>query len=60
MKAKKEKVSTYQIMLLFIMITLSPAIRLFPTLTVKEAKQAAWLTPAVSAAAMIVLVLIVQ
>lgn len=60
MKAKSEKISTYQIMLLFIMSTLSPAIRLFPTLTAKGAEQAAWLVPAVAAIGMIVLVLIVQ
>ncbi len=60
MKADREKISTYQLMLLFIMSTLSPAIRLFPEFTARGAKQAAWLIPAVSAIGLIVLVLIVQ
>lgn len=57
---KKGKISTRQLMLLFIMSTFSPAIRLFPMLIAKQAKQAGWLTPIFSMIVMFPLIFIVQ
>lgn len=47
-------------MIIFIMITFSSAIRLFPLYTTKAAKQAAWLSPAVAFIGMLILVAIFQ
>lgn len=47
-------------MIIFIMITFSPAIRLFPLYTSKVAKQAAWLSPIVAFIGMLILVIIFQ
>lgn len=60
MKAGKEKISIRQLILLFIMATFSPVIRLFPELTAKMAKQAGWLSPVVSMIGLLALVFIVQ
>lgn len=60
MIAGRDKISAYQLMLLFIMCTFSPAIRLFPSVAARTAKQAAWLSPIVSAVALLVVVFIVQ
>jgi len=60
MIAGREKISASQMMLLFIMCTYSPVIRLFPSLTAKEAGPAAWLSPVIPAFCLLVLVVIVQ
>lgn len=60
MEADREKISTYQLILLFAMSGFSPAIRLLPALVAKTAKQAGWLTPTVSAIGLLVLVFIIQ
>lgn len=50
-----EKISTRQIFILFILSTLSPAIRIFPTTCSEIAKTAAWLAPIISAVSLIIL-----
>ncbi len=60
MKAEKEKITTRQLMLLFIVSTFSPATRAFPTFTAKIAKEAGWLSPIVAFAGMVILVIVVQ
>ena len=60
MIAGREKISTHQLMLLFIMCTFSPAIRIFPSLTARTAKQAAWLSPVAAVIGLVVLVFIIQ
>ncbi len=60
MKAEKEKISTRQLMLLFIVSTFSPATKVFPTFTAKIAKEAGWLSPIVAFAGLVVLVIVVQ
>ena len=60
MIAGREKISANQLMILFIMCTYSPAIRLFPSLTAREAGPAAWLSPILPAFCLLVMVFIVQ
>jgi len=60
MIAGREKISASQMMLLFIMCTYSPVIRLFPSLTAREAGPAAWLSPVLPAFCLLILVFIVQ
>lgn len=49
------KISTRQAMILFILSTLSPTIRIFPAACSQAAKTAAWVTPIVASVALIVL-----
>ena len=60
MKQEKNKISVRQLMLLLVMLTFSPAIRLFPSITVGIAKQASWLSPIVACLVMLVMVLIMD
>ncbi len=60
MKAQKEKISVRQLILLFIMVTFSPSIRVFPSVTASIAEQVGWLSPLMAATGLIVLVFIVQ
>lgn len=60
MKANVGKISARQLVLIFIISTFSPTVRLFPAATARVAKQAAWLSPLASVAGMIILVLILQ
>lgn len=43
----KDKVSTRQILIIFIVMVYSPAVRVMASFTSKQAKQAAWLTPVI-------------
>ena len=60
MLADRGKISTRQLILLFIMLSFSPAARLFPQLVAAAAKQNGWLSPIVGLLGFIVLVFIVQ
>lgn len=60
MLASKEKVSTRQATILFLMAVYSPGIRLFPTITAKIGERAGWLAPILSVLPFICLVYIMQ
>lgn len=60
MLAAKGKISTRQAVILFFMMTLSPAIRLFPGLAAREAGKAGWLAPVAAVIPMILLILLVH
>lgn len=57
---EKNQISIRQLALLFIMITFSPAIRIFPQITAGAAKQAAWLSPFIAFIPMVFLVFLIQ
>jgi spore germination protein KB len=54
------KITVRQVYLLFILSTLSPAIRLFPTSCSKDAKTAAWVAPIISVVGFIILYLTIN
>ncbi|HBY19469.1 MAG: hypothetical protein A2Y24_06975 [Clostridiales bacterium GWE2_32_10] len=58
--SQKGKITVYQAMLLFITATYTPAVRLISSVTSKEAKQAAWLTPFISFILFIILIFIIH
>jgi len=60
MANKKDEISLRQLMLIYILLIGSPAIRLIPSYTAKAAKQASWVAPLVSLAVSLILILILQ
>ncbi len=60
MIASKGKISVRQLVIIFVMLTISPSIRIFPQLTTQIAGKAAWLSPVVGVIPMIFLILIVS
>ncbi|KAB3525721.1 GerAB/ArcD/ProY family transporter [Alkaliphilus serpentinus] len=48
MLSDKKKISTRQIIIIFIVMVYSPAIRVIPAYTSEQAKQAAWITPLIA------------
>lgn len=60
MLSGSKKISIRQAIIIFILVTFNPAIRVIPSYTAKEAKEAAWLSPIVATILFIMLVLIWQ
>lgn len=60
MLASKDKISTRQAVIIFLMLVYSPAIRLFPVIAAKIGEQAGWLTPILAVLPFICLVYIMQ
>lgn len=58
--ASREKISTRQAMILFLMLVYSPAIRLFPVFAAKIGERAGWLVPVLAVIPFICLVYIMQ
>jgi spore germination protein KB len=60
MLASKGKISARQTVILLILLTMSPAIRLFPQATARFAGKAGWLAPIVAVIPMIILILLLN
>lgn len=56
----KEKISTKQILYIYLVILFSPSVRLIPSFSAQKAKQASWLTPTIGFIALIILFIIIQ
>lgn len=54
------KITVRQVYILFVLTTLSPAIRIFPTICARLAKTASWLAPIISAVGLIILYLVIN
>lgn len=60
MSIKSEKISVRQAMLILLVLTYSPCMRLIPFYTAQKANQAAWLSPIISFLCILVLVLMIN
>jgi len=60
MVLKKDEISLRQLMIIYVLLIGSPAIRLIPVYASKAAKQAGWLAPIVSLGVLLVIFLIFQ
>lgn len=56
----KDKISVRQAVILFLMMTMSAGIRLFPQLTARYAEKAGWLTPVIAMIPMVLLIYIIN
>ncbi len=54
------KITVRQVYILFILTTLSPTIRIFPSICSKAAKTAAWVVPIISAVGLVILYLVIN
>lgn len=55
MPTHKGKITIYQALILFVLSTLSPAIRLYASLAAKYADQASWVSPIISSVGLIII-----
>ncbi len=60
MPTHANKITIRQLLILFIMSTLSPSIRLFPTLGSKLGERAGWVSPIISSVAMFIIFAVLQ
>lgn len=60
MKAKKDTISARQLLFIFTIMVSSPATRFFPSFASLRAKQAGWVSPLISAAPFILLIIIMN